>query len=602
MLKCDPLPQAIGYRPEKGLRAVSLIRVSTVEQAAEGRSGLDRQRKSNSTVIATAGYRLVDSIEIVDVSGTSTWACPEMSGLMTLIEAGGVDVVVVSEMSRIFRPDDLSSFAPLDIFKRNGVILNCGGTVHDLASPEGFLSSGILSLLGGYERLSMLRKMVQSKEASRAKGGCPGSRITLPLGLHFDRGANKYHYGPEIAQVQEAFRLVDEEMLRNLSEVGRRVSIHHRTLANLLRNPYVIGIREYTQKRDPTRKTLKAHGRQGDRPKIKRKPEEIIRVRIIEESQQAVSDDRFNRVQLVLAEIKDHHARHVAANKGVHLLTSVGFCGRCGKRLQGRTSSRIDAQGKRSRGHYICTGSGCGFGWHRKDRIEELVGEFVIKFLEDKEFVSAVLEHAEAKQDSKIVGFGDTGEAIRQQCAEIEKRDKRLLDALEAGAISLSELKQRRARLGEEKQRLLATLEASQTGTAGAGLPGGLLGRIAEMGADAWKSLACPRKRKALLTTLFCEVYLRGESVTAFRLAPSLVGTDAGVWSWVADIPVTLPMPFRITPEEDPPPPDGHKRCTRCKKVAPLADFYSTRPACRACEKAANNARYAAKVARAKGQ
>lgn len=589
------------------LRAATLVRVSTAEQAVEGRSGLDRQRKSNAAVVAAKLYQVVLAIELIDVSGTASFTSPELKQLVAMVEAGLIDVVVVSEMSRIIRPDDLSSFASLDVFKRHGVLLDCGGTVHNLQSPEGFLAGGLMALLGGHERMAMLKKMMQSKEASRANGFFPSAPHTLPLGLHYDRAVNRFHYGPEIWKVQEAFRLIDEEGLRNLSEVGRRIGVPPRTLKNLLSNKSYIGIREYTEMRDQSRKITKADGRQGDRPKIRRSPENIISVRVITPEEQAVSDERFERVQKFLEEMADRHARDIAPHKGCNLLTSNGFCGCCGQRLYTATSSKRESDGRKPRGHYLCksrhpTFKGklplCSQGWMRKDRLDELVTAFASRFLEDREFVAAVLANARLKQRASIVPMASGDVPLRRQLVELERRDRRLLDAIEAGAMSLTEAKQRRKRLDEEKQGLLAMLEREQPDTVEATLPDGLIGRIVSLGGKEFSSLTDPREKKAIIAALFLEVYVRGESITAFRLAPSLVGSDSGDWAWVADVPVTLPEPFRIRPEPfNETVPEGHRKCTRCMRILPVTGFYGNRAPCKDCEKAANNARHRAKVA-----
>ncbi|RYD60497.1 MAG: hypothetical protein EOP83_19265 [Verrucomicrobiaceae bacterium] len=412
--------------------------------------------------------------------------------------------------------------------------------------------------------------------------------------------------------MQEAFRIIDEDGIRNVSEAGRRVGIHHRTLKNLLGNPYVVGIRSYTKIRDQSRKSVKAGGRQKDRPKIERRPDQIIRVRIIPENEQAVTQERFDRVQQFLAEIADKHERFVAPHKGINLLSSIGRCGKCGERLYTVSSSRRAPDGSKSKGHYICKSHyylfrgklpSCSQGWTQREKADQLISAFFARFLSDPEFLEAILVHARSKQKGSVIAMASAPELIRSQLADIEKRDRRLLDAIETGAISLAEVKQRRQRLEEQKQALLRSMQDSGVAGDSRDLPAGVIGRIASMDATAWAALTCPRERKKLVSAIFMEIYVDGESITAFRLAPSLVGSDSGDWGWVADIPVTLPEPFRLEPAACPVElPPGHRQCTRCLTALPPSGFYGKRPACRECEKKANNARYAAKVAAAKAK
>ncbi len=587
-------------KPQR-LRAVTFVRVSTEGQAEDGRAGLERQRRSVTAVCASAGYEIIRQIEISDVSGTSAFISTEMLELIAMIEAGLVGVVVCSEMSRIFRPDDLASFGSLDVFRRHGVLLNCGGTVNDLASPEGFLSSGILGLLGGFDRMQLVRRIKQSKEALRINGLHPNGAHLLPLGLHFDKATKKWYYGPEVWKVKEIFRLVDEDGLRNISEIGRRVGVFHRTVRNLLCNTSYIGIRSYLTINDPTRKIVKPGGRQGYRPSIARAPEQVIRVRIFPPEEQAVSDDRFARVQQVLSEISDRHARHIAVHYSLNLLTSVGFCGYCGQRLYtaGRKPS-WDKSITKHRGYYICKCKradyrqklhSCKLGFLKREEMDELMSAFVVRFLEDPEFISAVFRHAKSKQRETIIGIDSVPDSIRKQISEVEARDRRLIDAIETGAISLAEAKLRRQRLKEEKRALLISLDSTEQRHADTPLPQGVIGRIVANGVRAWTELTTTKERKEFIAKIFIEVFVRESSITAFRLTPCLVGVDSGDWAWVADVPITLPEPFRITPDrEENPIPDGHRQCNGCKDVLSLDLFYKTRGRCRSCDNAAKAA------------
>ena len=75
-------------------RAIVWARVSTAEQAAEGRSGIPRQIESARKIADAKGYSVLEVIEVSDVSGTSTLAAPEMQRLIQMAESGEVDVVI----------------------------------------------------------------------------------------------------------------------------------------------------------------------------------------------------------------------------------------------------------------------------------------------------------------------------------------------------------------------------------------------------------------------------------------------------------------------------------------------------------------------------
>jgi site-specific DNA recombinase len=302
-------------------------------------------------VAEVKGYEIVRTFEVSDVSGTSTAAAPEMKRLLGMIEFGEVDVVMVSEMSRLVRPDDLTSLAILDTFKRANVLIDVGGSVVDFASPEGFLTGGIQAILGGHERMQMLRKMMESKEERRRMGKCPGSRITLPLGISYNRERDEWGLNDsEIWRIQEAFRIIDEEGVINVCEVARRVGINAQALRKQLKNPIYKGIRLIDTKRDLSVKHTKADGRQGDRPKIKRAPDEIISVRVYSAERAAVSEERWERVNEVLQKVSMVHKLDLEKNARAHLLTGVARCGYCGERMYTKKESAKSG----NFGHMIC--------------------------------------------------------------------------------------------------------------------------------------------------------------------------------------------------------------------------------------------------------
>jgi DNA invertase Pin-like site-specific DNA recombinase len=594
----EGLAVALQSSVESSLRAVTLVRVSTADQASEDKAGMDRQRVETARIVRDKGYRVVHSVELVDVSGTATAFAPEIQELLLMSGRREIDVIVVAEMSRLIRPDDLSNLALLDQFRRNGVVIDAGGTVHDVDDPSGFLAGGLQALIGGFERKQLLQKIARSKESARAAGRNPSADITLPLGLSYDRRSSTYHYNDDISKVQEAFRLIDGDSgLRNVSEIARRTGIEPATLRNILRNKAYVGIREYTQKRDLSVKVMKAGGRQGDRPKVARRPEEIIRVRIIPPEKQAVSDEQFERVQLILAGLQEFHARiQSAREKGGNLLAGIGRCGCCGLRLYGTTSSRTSKDGQtKARGHYVCfshhyhnknKAQPCGFGWAVKERAEELVSAFVCALLGDEEFIRKTLEHAVSKRRD-LIRIPDSDDHLRARLGEIERKDKRIIDSLVAEVLSIPEAKQARARLTEERESILRALrdKENQKDTDLDPVSSRLMDRK-----DAWLALETTPDRKAFLATIFAELYVQhskeqGLVISGFRLAPGLIPKGDDLWSAVSEIPVTLAVPFRIgNPPDNRKIGENERLCKRCDSILPLESFYkANRSSCKTC-------------------
>jgi DNA invertase Pin-like site-specific DNA recombinase len=582
-------------------RCVTLVRVSTSEQAADGRAGIARQREVIERVARDKGYEVVDQIELIDVSGTSLHDAPEIQSLIERIERKEVEIILCSEMSRLGRPSELNSFALLGACQRNGVLLDLGGTIHDLASPEGFLSGGILALLGGHERMQMLKRMMQSKEAKRARGQHPGSDINLPIGIGYDRKAERYTFTPDIAKVIEAFRLIGEEGLRNLSEIGRRAGgLSAATTKNALRNPIYRGVRIYDKFRDQSKKTVKKGGRQGDRPKIKRPADRVIQVRIFSPDEQPVSDQIWDRTQEILRGIKENHEVFVAERHEGNLLAGTARCGYCGtQRIYCKRRSPKLAAKSSTKGHYICRTHHetqtkkpghvkCKQPWTPMEEMDELLEAFVCRFLGDASFVESVVANARTKQAGKIVTM-DFSESINDKLADLEKRDRRIVDALVDGAISTAEAKERRMKIEQEKAFLVRSIGAGSEQSHDHDELSGIARQISA-GIKGWPADGTTKEKKAFLQRMFSEIYFRGPEITAFRIAQGLLGPNLGSWSFIADIPVSLEPPVRLKePEPEVVVPDGHFHCKACKTTKRKCEFYrGNNSTCRKCRNLAN--------------
>ena len=81
---------------------IELLRVSTESQASEDKAGLAAQRAANQRTAAQFDLQITDTIELIDVSGTSVLYAPGYQRLLEMIAAPNVDGVVAKEFSRLF--------------------------------------------------------------------------------------------------------------------------------------------------------------------------------------------------------------------------------------------------------------------------------------------------------------------------------------------------------------------------------------------------------------------------------------------------------------------------------------------------------------------
>src|SRR5438034_4125694 len=124
-------------------RAISLLRLSTDEQAAEGRAGLLRQKEEIRIATTRWGLEICKRYEIIDVSGTVIQQSPIFQEVIAQLQNPSVHGIVVSDLSRLMRPDDFSSFGIYDFFAKNRKLIFTPSSVFDLTDDAGFLQAGI---------------------------------------------------------------------------------------------------------------------------------------------------------------------------------------------------------------------------------------------------------------------------------------------------------------------------------------------------------------------------------------------------------------------------------------------------------------------------
>jgi hypothetical protein len=220
--------------------------------------------------------------------------------------------------------------------------------------------------------------------------------------------------------------------------------------------------------------------------------------------------------------------------------------------------------------------------------MDELLEAFVCRFLADTSFIEAVIANARAKQAGKIVAM-DFSESVNDKLADLEKRDRRIVDALVDGAISTAEAKERRLKIEQEKAFLVRSIGAGSAQSHDQDELSGIAREIAE-GVKGWPATGTTKEKKAFLHRMFSEIYFRGPEITAFRIAPGLLGPNLGSWSFIADIPVSLDPPIRLKePEPEIVLPAEHFHCKTCKTTKPKAEFYrGNNSTCRWCRNRAN--------------
>ena len=441
-------------------KVIELIRVSTSEQAAEDRASIPAQRAVNRKTAAAYGLTITKSIEMSDVSGTAVLRTPEMQELLRLIEAPDIKGVVVREFSRVMRPDNFGDYVLFQVFQDTGTLLYLPDGPLDFNSKTGKLVAGLRAIISGNELSEIRERVWTAKEEMRRAGKHVNGNVTLPFGVGYSKEQG-FFYKPEAEMVRDAFRrLLSGET--SYTELAKPLGFSPQGMHTLFTNPIYSGWRVYIKKRNmaSSARRYAAGGRQGDRPKILRDPDEVIRVQVIVTP--LVTEAEFQRVQEIVALKVTHHWRHRAGVK--HHFTYNGFllCSECGSTLYGR-----DAAGSQARRHrnpafyYVCKRR----IWHndvekcltpcmRRDQLEEKLDGIFTERLTNREFLSRLLRDLDANSETGVSRARIT--RLQADLTNLREKRSRVLDAFFEAVLTRAERDQR---LAEIDTRLKGTEE-----------------------------------------------------------------------------------------------------------------------------------------------
>jgi DNA invertase Pin-like site-specific DNA recombinase len=433
-------------------KVIELIRVSTRAQAGDDRASIPSQKAANRRTAEAYGLSISKSIELTDVSGTAVLRSPEMQQLLRLIESPEIHGVVVREFSRVMRPDNFGDYILFQVFQDTGTLLYLPDGPLDLNSRTGKLVAGLRAIIAGNELSEIRERVWSAKEEMRRAGKNPGGHVVLPFGIGYSKDKG-YFYKPEAERVREAFlRLLSGE--NSYTELGKLLGFTPQGMHTIFTNPIYNGWRVYEKKRDmsPGAKRYCAGGRQGDRPKIARDPEEVIRVKVI--SDPLVSDAEFKRAQDIVAEKTRRHWKHRPGVEQRFTYNGFLLCSDCESSIYGKNASGL---------YYVCRrrftpredGFRCSTRYMQRDRLEEKLDGILSDRLTDREFITELLGDFDAKSEADQA----RGRIARLELEVKKMREKRqrVLDTFFEGLLSRTE---RDERLTDVDTKIRATEEA----------------------------------------------------------------------------------------------------------------------------------------------
>jgi len=367
--------------------------VSTLMQAADDRFSIPAQKAINLRTAQSHGLEIVRTIEMADVSGAVVLQTPEMQELLRAIADPNIHGIIAKEFSRLIRPENLADFYLFQAFIDTETTLYLPEGPIDFNTFEGKLIGSFKALWAGRELSQIRERIWDTKETKRRAGKFGQSKICLPYGVDYTESRG-WFYKPEAERVREAFRLLasGETSYVVLSEL---LGVSSPGVKVILQNPVYTGWRVIDKRRDPSPSARRhtVDGRQADRPKIKRAPDEIIRVRVIEEP--LVSEEEFFRVQQIIATKRQRHWK--ARPDYQHRFTYNSFltCAACGEPVQ---------TGVMRDDYYICKGKRkfrlCSSSYMRRDVLDPKLDSLFAERLTDEPFLRSLAEEMARNYDA----------------------------------------------------------------------------------------------------------------------------------------------------------------------------------------------------------
>ncbi len=291
----------------------------------------------------------------------------------------------------------------------------------------------------------------------------------------------------------------------------------HSILRNILRNPVYTGWRIYSKRRDPSPKALRvrADGRQGDRPKIDREPNEVIRVKVLSP---LVSEEDFRRVQQILDLKKQNHWRSRPDHKRRFTFSGFLRCGSCG--------NLVYTHARKPRDWYVCKSRtyperhlrdkrglpACNNPYMRRERVEAHLDEIFAQRLSDHSFLDRIAaelaERSESNTNKTDISM------LRRMSKGLEDKRSRVLSAYFETLIDRAELDRRLEQIKTDQQfcnQKLAEVQPEINDISAQELAA-LLGPFQE-----WAVLTRTDKRR-LLQAIVPEIHIQNYNVTRLAL------------------------------------------------------------------------------------
>jgi site-specific DNA recombinase len=452
------------------VRAALYARVSTEKQERDETIG--SQLADLHQAVALRGYQSTEADVFRDegYSGTRLDR-PALDRLRDLVAEGSYEVVLVLAPDRLAR-HYAYQVVVIDEFTQAGCrvefLNHVGGT-----SPEEQMLLQMQGVFAEYERALIAERLRRGRLFAARQGRAtwaqppfgytyiPKTATTPQLLLINDTEAEivrlMYHWLVEESLSSYAItQRLQEQHLPTRKGRGWRQS----TVIEVLRDPLYKG-EGYFNRTGPSdaQRPQGVRGYKDQRPGNQRgvrvRPQEewvLVPVPVI------IDPETWQNAQDQLARNRQRSSRNNTTH--AYLLRGLVICGQCGRRMVGSWNN--------AGGRYVCAARYPRFAPHHCDgrsimtpALEEQVWAYVRQLLAEPELLHA--RYAEGIADPAYDREAEQeGERLTRRLAGHDREIQRLLDAYQAGAMTVEELKQRRQQLDLHRTHVAERLQQIQ--------------------------------------------------------------------------------------------------------------------------------------------
>jgi DNA invertase Pin-like site-specific DNA recombinase len=161
------------------------------------------------------------TLELADLSGTKMLTHGEVRRVLADLSRPDIESVVVSANDRLIRPGRLGDLQIFDVFQRTRKMIFTPAQVIDIDTQAGFLTSGIMGVIAGFERQMILARTSAGREICRQRGDNPCGSVVLPRGVSYSKSTGWAYVEPYASQVCKAYDLLFER--RSWHDIAERI-------------------------------------------------------------------------------------------------------------------------------------------------------------------------------------------------------------------------------------------------------------------------------------------------------------------------------------------------------------------------------------------